>query len=50
LIKHSAFHIDTLLLLAQTTHRGILGVSLYARFCKIPQVFAKKDNIHTLHD
>jgi len=28
--------IDTLLLVAQTTHHGILGVSLYASFCKIP--------------
>jgi len=29
-------HIDTLLLLAQKTRRGILGVGLYASFCKIP--------------
>jgi len=29
-------HIDTLLLLAQATRHGILGVGLYATFCKIP--------------
>jgi len=28
--------IDTHLLLAQTTHHDILGVSLYVSFCKIP--------------
>ena len=30
--------IDTLLLLAQTTHHGVLGVGLYASFCKIPHL------------
>jgi len=29
-------HIDTLLLLAQTTHHGILRVGLYTSFYKIP--------------
>jgi len=36
MFKHSALHVDTFLLLAQTTHQGILGVGLYASFCKIP--------------
>jgi len=46
-IKHSALHIDPLLLLAQTTHHGILGVGLYVSFCKIPHLgqFFKGDQL-----